>query len=137
MSQVALQDNALLTETMEDGKTIHVTDNTARNSQLTPFKPGKDWKGNAKGRPKGSRNAVSEAFLQDLHKVWAKQGLGVLEHVAANEPSKLLAAMVQVLPKDFQVSVDVDQVNWVINASPRLSESEWREQHGLNTIEQD
>ena len=86
---------------------------------------------NPKGRPKGSRNAVSEAFLKDLYHVWDKRGMQVLEHVAANDPAKLLAAMVQVLPKDFQITVDQDQINWVINASPRLTEDEWRQQHNL------
>ena len=88
--------------------------------------------GNPKGRPKGSRNAVSEAFLVDLRHLWDKRGMQILESVAASDPGKLLAAMVQVLPKDFQVSVDTDQINWVINASPRLTEAEWRSQHGLD-----
>ena len=86
---------------------------------------------NPKGRPKGSRNAVSEAFLKDLYHLWDKRGMQILEHVAANDPAKLLAAVVQVLPKDFQVHVDTDQINWVINASPRLTEDEWRQQHNL------
>ena len=100
--------------------------------------------GNSLGRPKGSRNAVSEAFLQDIYAVWTEAtteenglsstiGINVLRTVAKDQPAKLLAAMVQVLPKDFQVTVDTDQVNWVINASPRLTVEEWQAQHGLDS----
>ena len=94
--------------------------------------------GNPKGRPKGSRNAVSEQFLQDLYLVWDKVGTDVIERVAENEPSKLLSAMVQVLPKDFQLTVDTDAHRWVINASPsNMSEQAWREQHGLTAPDTD
>lgn len=93
------------------------------------IKPGEAL--NPKGRPKGSRNKVSEAFLQDMHDIWQRRGMQVLEEIATKEPGKLLAAMVQVLPKDFQLSVDTDQVNWVINAQPQLSESDWRKQNNL------
>ena len=101
---------------------------------------------NPAGRPKGTRNKLSEAFLLDLQTAWgtattdkdglaSTTGLDVIRTLAKEQPAKLLAAMVQVLPKDFQVSVDVDQVQWVINASPRLTELEWQEQHNL--IDQD
>ena len=94
------------------------------------------------GRPKGTRNKLSETFLLDLQTAWdtattdddglaSTTGLDVIRTIAKDQPAKLLAAMVQVLPKDFQVSVDVDQVQWVINASPRLTEDEWRQQHNL------
>ena len=101
---------------------------------------------NPDGRPKGTRNKLSETFLLDLQAAWdtattdkdglaSTTGLDVIRTLAKEQPAKLLAAMVQVLPKDFQVSVDVDQVQWVINASPRLTEDEWRQQHNL--IDQD
>ena len=40
--------------------------------------------------------------------------------------------MVQVLPKDFQVSVDHQDTNWVINAAPKgITEQEWRANNNL------
>ena len=104
------------------------------------FKPGNSLG----GRPKGTRNKLSEQFLLDMHKVWTEvteiegkasvMALDVIRAVATKEPSKMLSAMVQVLPKDFQVSVDIDHVNWVISATPKVFErdsSEWLTEHGL------
>lgn len=56
-------------------------------------------------------------------------GLDVIKSVAASDPSKLLAAMVQVLPKDFQVNITEDQVQWVINAAP-MTVSDWVQTYG-------
>ena len=59
----------------------------------------------------------------------------ILEDVADTDPKKLLAAMVQVLPKDFQVSVMEDNASkWVINAQP-LSIEEWQEMYGIKKPE--
>ncbi len=98
-------------------------------NKSTQFKPGKS--GNPAGRPVGSRNKLSETFITDLQALWDEQGFAILQRVADESPEKLLAAMVQVLPKDFQVSIDQQNVRWVICANPRMNEIEWRKMNNL------
>ena len=97
----------------------------------TKFQPVQS--GNPAGRPMGSRNKLSETFITDLQELWDEQGSAILQRVADENPEKLLAAMVQVLPKDFQVSITEDNARWVINAQP-MSISEWEAEHGLNVL---
>ena len=56
-----------------------------RNSHVSHFKPGVS--GNPGGKPVGTRNAFSAAFVGDLHASWAQHGPNVLERVAGAIPA--------------------------------------------------
>jgi hypothetical protein len=85
-------------------------DNTAsKERQLAPlrrhaFKPGES--GNAAGRPKGSRNKVSEAFLTELYELWDQQGSDLIKRVAQKDPATIVRVTAQLVPKEFQVSTE-------------------------------
>jgi hypothetical protein len=49
------------------------------------------------GRPKGTRNELSEAFIADLCENWRKHGVSVIDKIRASQPVdyvKIIAAVV-------------------------------------------
>ena len=64
------------------------------------FKPGNP------GRPKGSRNKLGEAFIEDLHIAWEKHGMAAIEATIKNHPAQFLKVIAQVLPKDMNLHIN-------------------------------
>jgi hypothetical protein len=91
------------------------------------------WKkgetGNAKGRPLGARQRISEKLLSDLAGVWEEHGAAVLQRLAADDPGKLAQIAFGLLPKEAFLSVS--------QAAPGgLSPEEWSQLRGvLDAIE--
>lgn len=64
------------------------------------------------GRPKGSRNKLGEAFLEDLFADWKEHGKKVLEDTRAQNPSAYMRVVASLLPKDVNLNVGIgDQLS--------------------------
>lgn len=72
------------------------------SENLKTFKPGQS--GNPKGRPKGSRNKLGEAFLKDFLAEWEKGGVEALERVRTYDPATFIKVAASILPKEININ---------------------------------
>ncbi len=65
------------------------------------FKPGQS--GNPKGREKGSKNKITQAYLDSFAADYLEHGPAVIEWVRENEPGVYLKLAAALVPKDLDV----------------------------------
>jgi len=64
------------------------------------------------GRKPGARGKLSTIFLDDLKSAWERHGADVLERVARDDPAALLRTVAMLMPKDINLSLSIDPVEF-------------------------
>jgi hypothetical protein len=67
------------------------------------WKPGVS--GNPNGRPKGSRDAITEQFLSDVLKEWEGHGAVAISDMREKNPGDFVKMVASLLPKDVNLNV--------------------------------
>jgi hypothetical protein len=84
-----------------------MSDTTApieRDERSGRFLPGNSGFG---GRPKGARNKLGEAFVEDLRDAWETHGADALNRVARDDPATLLKVVASLMPKDLNLNIGI------------------------------
>ncbi len=76
-------------------------ENQGRGDFATRFKPGQS--GNPAGRTKGSRNKLTQAFINAMCEDFEEHGLSVIEETRKSKPEAYLAIIARIIPQQLEV----------------------------------
>ncbi len=66
------------------------------------------------GRPKGSRNRLSEAFLGDIVLDWEKHGAKALELLRVKKPYEYVRIVSTLIPKEYKAEVSTSLLDALV-----------------------
>lgn len=82
----------------------------------------KGQSGNPAGAKKGAKHGLGEAMVRELQVQFAQHGKAAIEHLATTDPKAFLEVCVKVLPKEINVSGNVDHNHSVTVAAERVDD---------------
>jgi hypothetical protein len=82
-----------------------------------PWQPGQS--GNPDGRPKGSRNKLSEAFISAVHDDFAEHGAAAIVDMRTQDPGGYVRVIASLMPKEFKIETTSDLTDEQLDARIR------------------
>ena len=82
-----------------------MTDNTVKK-QYKPWEFKKGVSGNLKGRPKGSKNKLSEEFVAALSADFQRYGLWPIARTRRSDPAGYLRVIASIIPKEISGEIN-------------------------------
>jgi hypothetical protein len=79
-------------------------DTTAKKPRGRPFLPGNN--ANPAGRPKGSRNKISQDYIHELAADFEKHGVDVIVRLREEDPRAYIKCVADLVPKEFDIKHD-------------------------------
>jgi uncharacterized protein DUF5681 len=80
-------------------------DTTAKKVRGKPFQKGQP-SANPAGRPKGSRNKISQDYISELAADFEKYGLEVIVKLREEDPRAYIKCVADLVPKEFDIKHD-------------------------------